>query len=113
MTILGRISRMIRTAINNVKSLRKITHEISQLSITEQIELKRIEYEQWQLEYNELQKRTPREKFEKFDTMVNDLIDEYDYDYISATEELRYMLETDEIDLDEDYIEFLRDHDTP
>ena len=112
MGILSYISKLIRGVITNVKSARKITHEITELSIKEQIELKNVEFEAWQKDYNELQKRTPREKWEKFDTMVNDLIDEYDYDYTTATEELRYMLETDEIDLDEEYIDFLREHDT-
>lgn len=113
MGILGYIKELLRTVITNIKSIRKTTKEISDKTITEQIEVKRLEYESWQKEYNETQKLIPREKFEKFDTMVNDLIDEYDYDRASALEELKYMLRTDEIDLDEEYIDFLRDHDTP
>ena len=113
MGILRYIKDLLRRVIGDIKSIRKITHVVSKLSISKQIEVKRIEYESWQKDYNELQKRTPRAKWEKFDTMVNDLIDEYDYDRVTAIEELKFMLKTDEIDLDEEYIDFLRDHDTP
>lgn len=107
------IKGLLRKVIRVVKGVRKITHEIKELTIEQQVEVKRLEFEAFQKEYNELQKRTPRAKWEKFDTMVNDLIDEYDYDRVSAVEELKYMLKTDEIDLDEEYIDFLREHDTP
>ncbi|HEC40884.1 hypothetical protein LCGC14_0876610 [marine sediment metagenome] len=113
MGILGYIKELLRTAINSIKSIRKTTHEIVKLSITEQIEIVDIADVAWQKDYNETQKRIPREKWAKFDAMVNDFIDQWDMDRTSSLEEVKFMLRTDPIDLPEDYLDFLRDFDTP
>ncbi len=113
MTILGYISGLLRNAINVVKTIRKVGRVVKELTTVEQIEIKYVEFEQFQKDFNISQTRDAREMFEKFDGMVNDYIMEYDMPYNEAVEEVRYMLKTDEIDLEEDYIEFLREHDTP
>lgn len=113
MGILGYVSKLLRAAINTVKTIRKIGAEVKELSTAGQIEIKYVEFEQFQKDFNISQTRVPREMFEKFDGMVNDYIMEYDMPYAEAVEEVRYMLKTDRIDLEEGYIEFLRDHDTP
>jgi len=113
MTILGSIWKALKNVYESVKSIRFVLKPIKESVIERQIEPYLSDYEVFQKEYNLSQKRALRPDWEKFDTMVNDLIDEYDYDYNSAVDELKYMLETDEIDLDEGYIEFLREHDTP
>ena len=112
MGILGYISKLIRDVIDTVKTIRKIGAVVKELTTAEQIEIKYVEFEQFQKDFNISQTRVPREMFEKFDGMVNDYIMEYDMPYAESVEEVRYMLKTDEIDLDEDYIEFLREHDT-
>ncbi len=113
MGILGYISGLMRQAINTVKTIRKIGRVVKELTTAEQIQIKYVEFEQFQKDFNISQTRDPREAFEKFDGMVNDYINQYDMPYNEAVEEVKYMLETDIIDLEEDYIEFLREHDTP
>lgn len=113
MTILGYISKLLREAIDIVKTIRKVAVVVKELTTAERIEIKYVEFEAFQKDFNISQTRVPREMFEKFDGMVNDYIMNYDMPYAEAVEEVRYMLKTDKIDLEEDYIEFLRDHDTP
>jgi len=113
MGILSGIWKFLKTVRKTITSIRKTSAFVKDLSITERRELVRESYLEVQKQYTEAMKQLPRPKWEKFDTMVNDLIDKYDYDYDTAIDELKYMLETDEIDLDEGYIEFLREHDTP
>ena len=113
MGILGAIWDMIKDVVQDIIGIRKEIKPVKELTTLEKIEPYYSAYEQFQKEYNKLQKTARRKKWYKFDNMVNELIDEFDYDYDMAVKELKYMLETDEIDLDEGYIDFLREHDTP
>ena len=107
MGILSYISDLLRKVIENVKSIRKATVPIKEKTILEQIEPYYSSYEEFQKDYNISQMRAPREKFKVFDTMVNDYIEQYDMSYTEAVEEVRYMLKTDMIDLEEGYQDFM------
>jgi len=107
MTILGTIKYFMRKVINKVVGIRKYTKPVKELTTAEKIDVVHAEFEAWQESYNISQKRVPREKWKVFDTMVNDLIDQYDYDYNTAVDEVKFMLKTDPIDLDEGYQDFL------
>lgn len=109
MGILGYISDLLRKVIENIKSVRKAIVPIKEKTVLEQIEPYYSDYEAFQKDYNISQMRAPREKFKVFDTMVNRYIDEYDMSYTEAVEEVRYMLKTDTIDLEEGYQDFMED----
>ena len=107
------IKKLIRKVIEGVKDIRDFISPIKEMDVYERRDVVRESYLEAQREYTEGMKRLPREKWAKFDGMVNDLIELRDYDYDSAVEEVKFMLRTDPIDLDDEQIEFLRKHDTP